>query len=163
MAATCSFLRVLILYTFASLCLGKCPSGASGSVCRYAEQHFKRNWAQRVEKIRFSSIRNDASSFVYLPHEVILMKQALSKHDQTRLFSRFVSSITADGKQTDQSLCAEDRCVLFTSTMSDRKDEYLQKLGSTLFSEIAEQCQSCLRIQAAIASWIHSYDEIHDR
>ena len=133
-----SLLILLILSKIASYCLGTFPSGVSENIHRYADQHFKRNWAQRVEKIRLSS-NGKGATFVYLPHEVILMKQALSKKEQIRLFSQFAPFITADGRHTDQSLCAEDSCVLFTSTMTDRKDDYLQNLGSTLFLETAEQ------------------------
>ena len=118
----------------------------SEAVHRYAKHHFKRNWEKRVEEIRLSST-HEGASFVYLPHEVILMKQAVSKEEQIRLFSHFVPFITADGRQADQSLCAEDRCTLFTSTMTDQKDENLQKLGSTLFSETAEQLANIQKVK----------------
>ena len=133
-----SLLILLILSKIASYCLGTLSSVVSENIHRYADQHFKPNWAQRVEKIRLSS-NGKGAAFVYLPHEVILMKQALSKKEQIRLFSQFAPFITADGRLTDQSLCAEDSCVLFTSTMTDRKDEYIQNLGSMLFLETAEQ------------------------
>ena len=133
-----SLLTTLILCNIASYYRGTCLSGVSKNVHRYAEQHYKRNWLKRVEEIRFPSSRKGAA-FVYLPHEVILMKQALSKEEQIRLFSQFVPFITARERQADQSLCAEDKCILFTSQMTEEKDKNLQEIGSTLFLETAEQ------------------------
>jgi len=100
-----SLLTTLILGSIASYYRGTCLSGVSENVHRYAEQHYKRNWLKRVKEIRFHSSREGAA-FVYLPHEVILMKQALSKEEQIRLFSQSVPFITARERQADQSLCA---------------------------------------------------------
>ena len=134
-----SLLAIQLICALVYCCGRCCISSAPENVYRYAEQHYARNWVNRIDEIRLSSNRKGVT-FVYLPHEVILMKQAVSKEEQMKLFSHVVPSIPAKRRQTDQSLCGKDECILFTSTMKEQKeDEMLQRLGSDLFLETAEQ------------------------
>ena len=141
-----SLLAILILCKIAGCCQGTSPPGVSENVHRYARQHFTGNWIERVEELQLPS-SHEGVAFVYLPHEVILMKQALSKQEQIQLLSQFVPFLTVDGRQADQSLCAEGKCILFTSTKTDRKDENLRKLGSTLFLETGKQLATIQQVR----------------
>lgn len=140
------FLVVLIFYGLLTWASGSglCNEQVSKKIYQYALQHFKRNWeaatvsaTQASDNCKISS--NDAASFVYLPHEVILGKAAISQGCQKRLFSEFFPSISRAKNKTDQSLCNKNRCVLFSWTMRDQEHGKLQSLGMEAFVTAAKK------------------------
>ena len=138
-------LLMLVLYglSIPTNVAGICDGKVSDKIYKYAKQHFKRNW-EAVSPAQVNTYESNVQghSFVYLPHEVILQKNAISNAGQRQLFSKFFSSLSQDKDKTDQSLCNKERCVLFTWTLHDTEHTYFQDIGSDLFMKTAKKLKA---------------------
>ena len=141
-------LCLIILILYGLLCYvqgsGICNGQVSEKIYQYAQQHFKRNWQSATVSAKQPNnlcklFTDVGTSFVYLPHEVILGKNAISQGCQKELFSEFFPSISEIKKKTDQSLCSKNRCVLFSWTMRDKEHAKLQDLGREIFDKAAKK------------------------
>ena len=131
------------------------------NVRRYARQHFEPNWQNHAfpyggadssaNSIKEQLTKDDGKTYIYLPHEVILIKRALSEDEQKILLRRFIPSAEEIKNRTDQSLCSKEsnRCTLYSWNLGETPgDNEVSDLGDQLFKRAANKLDAFQRMKS---------------